>query len=468
MLGTGSKLSEYHRIEGEDHTKLVYDIDSVTVYEVDDAIWDFYLFAEDPDIPCAERALARKLGPEAAAEVKADLESMGLLESADAPTPERPAPRSSGMTGVTLNVTHGCNLACTYCYASQGDYGLGRSRMSAETARAALDWLAERSTGEHPMSIGFFGGEPLMNVPTIRAAIEHGGRYTEEGRRMRYHITTNGTLLTEDNVQLIADHDIQVQVSMDGVPEVQDRLRPFASGQGSHEAVVEGIRRLKRVTGRAPLRGTIPADRPEFGDNLHHMVSELGATHAAFEPAESSEPDGVGDAETMERIKREWSRLAEEFAEAAERGELLPYSNLLRRLYVIHTRKKSVYGCAAGHGNVAIDPSGDIYPCHRFVGEEEWSMGNVHDGSFDPSIRRRFEQNTVDQRTACSTCWARYICGGRCVHEAKEATGSIREADALLCDMVRFQTELCLLLYARLRPHQRAIIERIGTDLKPT
>ena len=451
MEPTAERLKEYHRLD-VDGRKVVYDVNELLIFEVDDAVWDYYDAAERGGDP--RQAVAATWGEAAAEGVLEELREMGLLVPAPVgPPPAAAAPEDKGMCGVTLNVMHGCNLACTYCFAQQGDYGLGTKKMSVETARAAVDWLGDRRGGYKSLRVGFFGGEPMLNMPTVEDTVGYAN--DRLAGKVKYHITTNGTRLDERNVGFIAENRIDVQVSLDGVAGVNDRFRVFRDGSGSHDVVAEGVARLKTATGTATLRGTIPADVPEFAESLWHMIDDLGATNVGFEPAEVGKADGVADHDVMDRIKAEWERIAAQFEEQARQGTIKPVGNLLKVLTRIHGRKKSVYGCTAGHANVAVDPSGDIYPCHRFVGENEWKMGNVHEGTFDDSIRQRFARNTVDSREPCRSCWVRYTCGGRCAHEAKEATGSIGDPDPVRCDMIRHLTELCLKLYVRLLPRER-------------
>jgi uncharacterized protein len=458
------RLSECYRFEVEGR-RFVYDVNRMMILEVDDAIWDYYEAAADDGINSPEAEVARIHGADVARAVVDDLRQAGLLVSVAAlPVLQEPPPPPPGFSGVTLNVTHGCNLKCTYCFAKQGDYGLGESRMSADTARKAVDWLSEHSAGESSARVHFFGGEPLMNMPAIEGAIAHAEeRLGAEGKQVQYHVTTNGTLLNEHNVRALADvKNLDVQVSLDGVAAVNDQFRIFASGRGSHDVVAEGIGRLKSATGKVILRGTIPPGLGEFSESLLHFVDDLGATTAAFEPMFGSTLRGQTlQQEDLETIKAEWTKVAEYFIEHVKHGEIKPVSNLVRILIQLHKRKKTVYGCTAGWSQVAVVPSGDIYPCHRFVGESDWKMGNIHQEGLDESIRARFAENTVDNREPCKSCWARYTCGGRCAHEAKEATGKISEPDPVLCDLTRHLTDLALKIYVRTEPHQRDLLEGV-------
>jgi uncharacterized protein len=452
-------LKETHNIE-VDGRRFVYDVNELLILEVDDATWEYFEAAVDPSGPPPAARVAARFGPDVAADVVAQLRDAGLLVPAG-DAHERLPPRRTGMLGVTLDVTHGCNLRCTYCFAEQGDYGLGRANMPEETARRAIDWLAERGDGEQGARVGFFGGEPLMNMPTVRSTVAYvNERLASGGKRVRLHVTTNGTLLNEGNVQYLAENKIDVQVSVDGTPKTHNKFRLFPSGRGSHDVVAGGIARLKSATGSAVLRATISPGEGDFRRSVDHLIDDLGGTVVAFEPASKSSCGPSIDADDMARIKSEWDAVAEDFAEHIKRGVVKPVGNIIKLLQAIHRRKKTVYGCTAGYANVAVDPSGDIYPCHRFVGEGDWKMGNVHSGEFDEGLRERFARNTVDQREPCRTCWARYTCGGRCAHEALESTGTIDAPDPLRCELVRHLTELSIKLYVQLKPYEQELLAK--------
>lgn len=456
------QLKEYHRFE-VDGRKFIYDVNEILIFEVDDAIWGYYDAVENPEVSSPQEQLASHYGTKVAAELLDELREMGLLVPVEKlPKPPNP-PKQQNYHGVTLNVTHGCNLRCTYCFAQQGDYGLGRSSMDEEMAKKAIDWLAERNGEGKLVQISFFGGEPMMNMDTIRSTVDYANqRLGDTGKRVRYHVTTNGTLLSEKNVEFLAKNEtLDVQVSFDGLPAVNDKFRIFPSGRGSHDVVANGIARLKAATGKAVLRGTISPGEAQFSDSVRHMAEDLGGTMIAFEPASGSTTSGKSlDTKEMETIKAEWEKVADYFAEHIKKGEIKPVGNLIKLLIQVHKRKKTVYGCTAGHANVAIDPSGDIYPCHRFVGESDWKMGNLHHGTLNDSIREQFVNNTVDNREPCKSCWVRYTCGGRCAHEAMEATGKITDPDPLRCDLVRHLTELALKLYVRLKPYELELLTK--------
>ncbi len=457
----GLTLAESYLFEVEGG-KFLYDINRMMILEVDDAIWD-YCIAAGNGAASPRNEVAGLHGDDVADAVVEDLKQAGLLVAKDqsraAPGPQPP----TGFSGVTLHVTHGCNLKCTYCFAKQGDYGLGHSLMKEGTAHKAVDWLAEHADGEQSARITFFGGEPMMNMRAVSDTVEYANeKFARSGTDVRYNMTTNGTLLNDKNVKTLAQtKNIDIQVSLDGGPGVNDQFRVFANGRGSYDLVARGIERLKKATGKVILRGTIPPGAPEFGESLRHFIEDLGGTTVAFEPMSGTTLDGKTlDEGDVEAIKAEWEIVAEYFIAHAKNGEIKPVSQLVRLLTQLHKRKKTVYGCTAGWSHVAVDPGGDIYPCHRFVGEAQWKMGNVHEETLDESIREKFAQNTVDQREPCKSCWVRYTCGGHCAHHAKEATGTISDPDPVRCDLMRHMTDLALKTYVRVAPYRDKIAEQ--------
>ena len=297
-----------------------------------------------------------------------------------------------------------------------------------------------------------------MNMPAIRHAVAYGDqRSAEKGKRVRYHVTTNGTLLKDETIQFLHAHQVDVQVSIDGTPEAHDKVRIFPSGRGSHDIVTRRAERLGQLTGQCATRTTITPEEPRFSASVWHMIDALGSSNAAFEPATSSSEGQHLDSERLAIIKREWERVAEEFLRRVRGGEVPPVANLIKLLGKLHRRQKTVYGCGAGLAYLAVDPRGDVYPCHRFVGNAEWKMGNVA-GEIDEATREKFLQNTVHNREPCQSCWVRYTCGGHCAHEALEATGDIARPDPVRCELQKHLTEVCLRLYVRLT---RDELERI-------
>lgn len=439
-----------------DSRRFMYDVVRMTILELDEATWTYCVAAKNDSDASPQEATAEIYGAELATEVVTGLRKADLLDRRDAVSLQQPKAESS-FHGVTLNVTHGCNLRCTYCFARQGDYGLGQAKMTKETAFKAVDWLRDHSDPADSLRVGFFGGEPLMNVGTIRATIDYANeQFQGTGRSVGFHVTTNGTLLIDRNVAFLARvKTLDTQISIDGIGADNDACRMFPSGRGSYDVVAEGIGRLKAATGEAYLRATITPGKPQFSSSLIRMIEELGATKIAFEPMSGETIAGRHlDPSDVEAIKREWDKIGDYFAEHVRNGELKPVSQLLRLLFQIHKRRKSVYGCAAGWSNVGIDPSGNIYPCHRFVGEPAWKMGNVHEEHVDNDIYQHFIQNSVDNRKSCRSCWVRYVCGGRCAHEAQDATGSITDPDPARCDLMRHMIQLALRLYIRLEPYK--------------
>ena len=448
----GEVLADFFRFE-VDGRCFTYHAENMLICEIDESIDDLLQVARRENIATAEdlsRWLSATQGVAVAEEIVEEFRTLGFLGLSQA---RRLNPGSQGMTGITLNVTHGCNLRCSYCFAGQGDYGTGHARMAQATARAAIDWLAHNRRNEGAVTVLFFGGEPMMNMPTVRDAAAYAReRLDRPEHPVRLQMTTNGTLLNERNVKFLSELGIQPQISLDGPAEINDEKRTFKGGLGSYTVVAKGIARLKAATGRAALRATISSGRTEFYDTAVHFIDGLGATRANFEPASCSTEGNEIDAKDIETIKAEWSKITEECYQRARRGEIWPIGKFMNLLERIHWRKRSRYGCTAGMSAVAVDPFGDMYPCHRFVGSPAWKMGNVLDATFNPAIAKAFADNSVDDRESCQRCWARYLCAGRCVHEAMEVTGSIASPDPLRCDMMRHICSEALKLYVRVLP----------------
>ncbi|SIT03468.1 uncharacterized protein SAMN05421759_11141 [Roseivivax lentus] len=423
----------------------LYAFETLNLFEVPEPVYAFALGPDHPDGAKHPPDLTLA-GPVGDALVTLEAEIDAALSEPDE------APRD-GLGSVALHVAHDCNLRCPYCFAQQGHYGGPREMMTPETAAKAVDWLMGESGSRPSVRVKFFGGEPMMNMKTMRSTVAHAhARSDETGQRIGFHVTTNGTFLGEREIDFLEDNGVGVQVSIDGSPEEHDKLRVFENGAGSYSVVQRGLRRLNARKGGTIVRGTISADVPQVEASVWSLIDDEEVTDVAMEPALTTPTGEHMTTETADRIIAQWSSVADEFVARVRRGKKPPVGNILKYLKKIHKRQRTRYGCGAGLAYMAVDPSGDVWPCHRFVGEDGWKMGNIQSPGVDEDIRDRFAGNTVDQREPCASCWARYTCGGKCAHEALQATGEISDPDPLRCRIERGLTAICVATYAQLGP----------------
>lgn len=379
------------------------------------------------------------------------LQEAGLLFSDDSYLDVESAmalPRAAVVKALCLHVSHDCNLRCRYCFASTGDFGTGcRMTMDFDTAKKAIDWVVEKSGKRRNIEIDFFGGEPLMAMDTVRRTVEYARSLEKEHDKVfRFTITTNGILLDDENIDYINREMSNVVLSLDGRREINDRMRPTVNGKGSYDLIVPKFQKL--VAGRGTkdyyVRGTFTRENLDFAADVLHL-GELGFRNVSVEPCSgpAGDPYAIRE-EDLSRVEEEYERLAQMLRNHPELNFFHFNVDLAQGPCVV----KRLRGCGAGCEYVAITPDGDIYPCHQFVGREEYRMGNVHNGSFDMDISGQFAQQNIYTRPACRTCWARFYCSGGCSASNLLVNGDITQANETACQMERKRLECAIALRA--------------------
>lgn len=438
------------------------DSNSGAVHLLDDTAYDCLSFIDDADFSddCPEHillALGGKYSPDAIREAYADLlalyqEKTLFSEDTYAPFAEKmgPAPVKS----LCLNVAHDCNLRCEYCFASQGDFGKGKKLMPFAVGRAAIDFMVENSFGRRNLEVDFFGGEPLMNFGVVKQIVDY-ARSIEQAHKknFRFTITTNGVLLNDEIIDYINKEMVNVVLSLDGRREVNDNMRPSVNGKGSYDVIVPKYQSLvaRRGGKQYYLRGTFTKDNLDFSKDILHIYEDLGFDQVSVEPAVLTEdvPFSLRD-EDYEAIAAEYERLAEIVIAKKKAGEKLNFFHFQMELDGGPCAIKRLRGCSCGNEYVAVTPEGDIYPCHQFVGEDEWKMGNVLDGTLNAEMKQEFAKATVYSKDDCKNCWAKFYCSGGCNANNHQFNRSIYKPHKLSCDLEKKRVECAIMIKAAL------------------
>lgn len=346
-----------------------------------------------------------------------------------------------------LHVSHDCNLRCKYCFASTGDFGTGRKIMDFETAKRAIDFVVEKSGPRRNIEVDFFGGEPLMAMDTVKQTVAYARSLEEEhGKHFRFTITTNGMLLDEETIDYINREMSNVVLSLDGRKQVNDRVRLTPSGKGSYEIIVPKFQALVERRGNKEyyLRGTFTRFQKDFSKDVMHMA-QLGFRNISVEPVVGKPEDLYAiQEEDLPELEAEYERLAEWLRDRKEINFFHFNVDLAQGPCVI----KRLRGCGAGCEYVAITPEGDIYPCHQFVGNLEYRLGNLRDGSFDLERSHLFAGLNIYTREACRSCWARFYCSGGCSASNLLVNGEIKNPHTIGCVLERKRLECAIALKA--------------------
>lgn len=352
-----------------------------------------------------------------------------------------------------LHVAHTCNLNCAYCFASQGRFHGDRALMSLETGRRALDFLIEHSGSRRNLEVDFFGGEPLMNWQTVKDLVAYArSREEESGKHFRFTLTTNGMLIDDDVIDFANREMDNVVLSLDGRKEIHDRLRVDYAGNGSYDRIVPKFQKLVQARGgvRYYMRGTFTHANPDFTKDLFHMA-DLGFTELSMEPVVCAPDDPAAlTAADLETVKGEYELLAKEMLKRRQEGRPITFYHYMLDLEGGPCIYKRVSGCGSGTEYMAVTPWGDLYPCHQFVGEEAYKLGDIWNGVTNTALREEFRACNAYARPECADCWAKLYCSGGCAANAYHASGSIRGVYEAGCELFRKRIECAIMLQAAL------------------
>lgn len=361
--------------------------------------------------------------------------------------------RKTVVKALCIHIAHDCNLACKYCFAEEGEYHGRRALMSFEVGKKALDFLIANSGNRRNLEVDFFGGEPLMNFSVVKQLVEYGrSKEKEYNKNFRFTMTTNGVLLNDEIMDYCNREMSNVVMSLDGRKEVNDHMRPFRNGKGSYELIVPKFQKFAKLRGEKDyyIRGTFTRHNLDFSKDVLEFA-DLGFHSMSIEPvvAKPEEEYAIRE-EDLPVILEEYDRLAKEYVKRKKEGKGFNFFHFNIDLNQGPCVAKRLSGCGSGTEYLAVTPWGDLYPCHQFVGEEEFLLGNVDTGVTNTQIRDEFKLCNVYAKDKCRDCFARFYCSGGCAANSYNFHGKLDDAYDIGCAMQKKRIECAIMIQAAL------------------
>lgn len=433
------------------------DVNSGSVHLLDDIAYDVVDFYEKKDLRGALELLEHdKEDIKAAFAEFEELEKEDVLFSEDIfPETQTFKARNPVVKAMCLHMAHDCNLKCKYCFAGQGEFNGPKELMSLEVGKKAIDYLVKNSKNRKNLEIDFFGGEPLMNFEVVKELVAYGNQEAKKhNKNFRFTITTNGVLLDDDKINYINEHMYNVVLSLDGRKEINDAMRPTENNKGSYDVIVPKFQKL--VEGRKDkfyyIRGTFTRHNMDFGKDVLHF-RDLGFELTSMEPVVDHEQNEYAlKPEDIVKVNEEYERFAKDYLEIRKKDPSFKFFHYMVDLSGGPCAIKRISGCGAGTEYLAITPSGDIYPCHQFVGKEEFKMGSLFDEelTFPQDLVEEFMGTDVTTKEDCKSCWAKFYCSGGCHANAYNFNGDLKKPYKDGCEMQKKRIECAIMVEAAL------------------
>lgn len=444
-----------HQYKFNDYN-IVIDVCSGALHIVDDVAYDIISVFEDTDKDAVISNISKSYPQIPIEEIEecydqvAELKENGKLFTSDTFKPmagELKAKTSGVVKALCLHIAHACNLNCSYCFASQGKYHGERALMSFEVGKRALDFLIENSGNRRNLEVDFFGGEPLMNFDVVKKLVEYARSIEKEkGKNFRFTLTTNGVLVDKDVIDFSNREMSNVVLSLDGRKEIHDRYRVDYSGKGSWDTIVPKFQDFVKARGGKNyyMRGTFTHANPDFLEDIKTML-DLGFTELSMEPVVTSadDPSALTEAD-KEIVLKQYEDLANLMISREKEGKPFTFYHYMIDLKGGPCIYKRISGCGSGTEYMAVTPTGDLYPCHQFVGDDKFKLGDIWTGVTNTDIQDEFASCNVYAREDCNDCWAKLYCSGGCAANAYHSTGSVKGIYKYGCDLFRKRMECAI------------------------
>jgi uncharacterized protein len=458
------RLGEFHRFEAGG-SQFLYLVPAGAIFELDRESAGLLNRLSEGEVGHEE--LVREFDAELVEEM---FNSQAIVSQDYVQEPVQDPPADFPLQTLVMNLTNQCNLACTYCYEFGEDKVAtpeGKEKfMDLETAKTSVNLLLEQSLGRHAVHITFFGGETLMNFPLLKNVVAYANEQAAaQGRTIDFSLTTNATLLTPAIIEFLSANNIGVTVSMDGPPELHDKLRVFANGRGSYDIIAPRVKALIQGHRTRPItaRVTLTNGVTDVVRIYRHLKQDLGFHEVGFAPVTTS-PDrlyAIGE-KGMDGVLDQFHVLAKEWLEYALRGEMHGFSNVSDTIAELYQGVNKSHPCGAALGLVGVGPSGDIAPCHRFVDSDTHALGNVKTGIDKEKQHAFLDRGHIKGKYDCHSCFARPLCAGGCHHEAFVRYGDTGHANLHYCDWIRDWTATCLNIYGEVSAKNPGFLQQFA------
>lgn len=452
MLLNSQKIHKFHL----NNKYIVLDINSGAVHLVDEVAYDVLDYYENKDLKEIISELSKKYSKNEIIEAYSEITKIkkdGLLFSENINMNNFSYNNENIVKALCLHVAHDCNLRCKYCFASQGDFKGERLLMPLEVGKKALELIVNSSGNRKNLEVDFFGGEPLMNFEVVKDLVAYGRELEKNhNKRFRFTITTNGVLLDEDKMEFINENMDNVVLSLDGRKEVNDNMRTTVDGKGSYDIIVPKFIEMVNKRGAKDyfVRGTFTSNNLDFTKDALEFYN-LGFKKISIEPVvtDLKEEYAIKE-EHLGTILNEYEEFSKEYIRIKKMDKDFTFFHFMIDLNQGPCLIKRATGCGAGFEYMAVTPEGDLYPCHQFVGNDDFKLGDVFDGIINSDIREKFKQSNVFSKEECKNCWARFYCSGGCHANAYNTNKDITKPYKIGCEMEKKRIECAISILANL------------------
>ncbi|MCR5467912.1 MAG: thioether cross-link-forming SCIFF peptide maturase [Lachnospiraceae bacterium] len=435
---------------------IVLDVNSGAIHVVDDVVYDCIALYEDNSKEDILNKLKDSYSKEEIEEAIDEIEELKANEALFTEDQYRDyiidfKKRPTVVKALCLHIAHDCNLACQYCFAEEGEYHGRRALMSYEVGKAALDFLIANSGSRKNLEVDFFGGEPTLNFQVVKDLVAYGREQEKiHDKNFRFTLTTNGVLLDDEIMKFANKEMANVVLSIDGRKEINDMMRPFRGGQGSYDVIVPKFQKFAESRNQTNyyVRGTFTRNNLDFSKDVLHLA-DLGFKQISVEPVVAEEKDSYAlREEDLPQLFEEYDNLAKEMVERKKAGKDFNFFHFMIDLEGGPCVAKRLSGCGSGTEYLAVTPWGDLYPCHQFVGNEDFLMGNVFEGVKNTDIRDEFKSCNVYAKEKCKDCFAKFYCSGGCAANSYNFHGDIHNAYDVGCALQKKRIECAIMIKA--------------------